>query len=286
MRVTTLIAVLSSICIIGCNGHAMWVCPTPRSADSGLKYGPCGGVGDISTAPAITVNPGPMTVMFTETVYHQGSPYRISLSVPGQDTYDQCILLNHIPHKPTSTNMNYAVTINIPDINCPRCALQLIEVMTDKMASQGTPGYTNCTYNPADTASWAGGQCGSNYHSCANIAINGTKSFSSNLCTQPANWTFPSAVSVYKNPENGVYNGMFLNDTKSPVLVETHYSGYCSASIVAAGGPNSTIAGAGYTLGAPTVTVTSAPTAKSALASGIQFLSLMLCLMFVTFGTM
>jgi hypothetical protein len=236
--------------------HVMWTCPTPRSQDSGLKMGPCGGVGSITDLPTLQVNPGPMTVLFTETIYHSGSPYRISLSVPGSDTYDQCILLNHIPHQTAQASM-YAVTINIPNIQCSNCALQLIEIMTDKISSFGTSGNSSCVYNSADTTNWANGQCGSNYHSCANIAINGTQNFSSSLCTAPSGWNFSTAVNTYSAGETGTYNGMFLNDARSPTFTETHYSGFCSSLIVSNGGSAATATGPGF------LALTPAPTTAS-----------------------
>ena len=41
------------------------------------------------------------------------------------------------------------MSVNIPDIQCDKCSLQLLYVMTDKSVKCGTP---TCYYNPADAA--------------------------------------------------------------------------------------------------------------------------------------
>lgn len=63
------------------------------------------------------------------------------------------------------------VTVVIPDVKCDRCALQLMNPMTDKLAQYGM---TNCTYDPTCTQCNDGFHCFSNYHSCANVRITGS----------------------------------------------------------------------------------------------------------------
>lgn len=65
--------------------------------------------------------------------------------------------MDHIPHneegKPVAylegTYTPYSVSVNVPDIKCDKCSLQLLYVMTDKTVSCGSP---TCYYNPADAA--------------------------------------------------------------------------------------------------------------------------------------
>jgi hypothetical protein len=56
----------------------------------------------------------------------------------------------------------YNVKLIIPDINCPRCSLQLVNPMTDKINRGSCCPYPTGTNN-----------CQSVYHSCANIVITG-----------------------------------------------------------------------------------------------------------------
>lgn len=73
-------------------------------------------------------------MVFEESIAHKGAPFRIALSTEGSDDeYSSCILLNHIPHNdrnaPTygdeSTWTKTYITIEIPDVKCDKCALQV-----------------------------------------------------------------------------------------------------------------------------------------------------------------
>ena len=67
------------------------------------------------------------------------------------------VLLDHIPHNDaTNPDENseasyapYRMSIYIPDVNCPKCVLQLLYPMTDKSTKCGIQ---TCFYNPDDTA--------------------------------------------------------------------------------------------------------------------------------------
>ena len=67
------------------------------------------------------------------------------------------ILLDHIPHNDManpienveSSYSQYRISIYIPDINCPRCTLQLLYINTDKTIHCGIQ---SCFYNPDDSA--------------------------------------------------------------------------------------------------------------------------------------
>lgn len=75
------------------------------------------------------------------------------------------VLLTHIPHPDNGKYSTYTIklVVDIPDINCEKCSLQLLSVMTDKI------GKGNCCSYPTDSAN----KCFSVYHTCANIKITG-----------------------------------------------------------------------------------------------------------------
>jgi hypothetical protein len=237
------------------SAHVMWTCPSPRVSDAGLKAGPCGGVGDLTSTSQMVVNPGPFSVLFQEVVYHQGAPFRIALSIPGEDYFEECVLMNHIPHNDGGhSGQYYAVTFQIPNFYCPLCALQIIQVMTDKIQYNLASGVSTCTYNPNDTTNWQGAypnQCGSDYHSCTNIMINGTGTFDSTLCLQPDGWNMGTGKGqydyVYGN-EAGAWTQGYLMDTRAPDSVRTLSNSSCTNQILTTlGNPPSNNVGQGTT---------------------------------------
>jgi len=160
------------------------------------------------------------TVVFEESIAHIGAPFRIALSQEGDDEYEACVLLDHIPHndnnKPVygdeSTYTKTFVTIMIPDVYCERCSLQLINPMTDKLPSAGM---TNCTYDPTCTnCPEEPGTCFSVYHSCANVRILGSVPRSEFTCPpQPADWPYtelPSGVYFVNEVGNFTADGQWL----------------------------------------------------------------------------
>lgn len=144
------------------HGHAGFVANTqvvPRSADTGLKTAPCGGI--LRTSSPTQLEPGAtITVNWQETINHPGR-FEFYFSQAGetnwqllktvQDTLDD----NAVPH-------NYSTTITLPNVQCTDCTLQMIQVMTENPA---LPSY---------------------YYSCADIRM-GTQSVPSpppgNNCT-------------------------------------------------------------------------------------------------------
>jgi len=197
-----LLLLLPQILLSPCRAHSRWKCPPPRSPSTGIKTGPCGSeTNDFSLSPndngdeLITeIYPGPLRVIFEESIHHTGAPFRISLSGDGTDDLDaSCVLLDHIPHndccRPSlydeSTYTPYVITINIPNVNCERCSLQLANPMTDKIGGDGSPTGIGCT-DPFGT-------CFSVYHSCTRpfrIVGNGEAvSRSDYQCERlPGNW--------------------------------------------------------------------------------------------------
>lgn len=163
-----MVLVLAAAC---CRGHVWLVSPAPRHAgDDRLKEYPCGvGLWNRFDLPGTVVQPGPLTVVFRETVDHAGAPYRLALTVGGKDDrFDEFVLLDHLPHCDGcgSVPRDHAVTVVIPDLDCQACALQVVQVMTDK--------FRDPCANPAGLSSSCGNP-GFAYFSCSNIRINGTR---------------------------------------------------------------------------------------------------------------
>ena len=178
-------------------GHQRWTCPAPRSQDTGIKGGPCGAETDqFAKIPLYEISPGPFTVQWEESITHRGAPSYIALTQDGRDTdlffKRPCILLDHIPHNDlTAPNINdestyelYSLTIDIPDVSCERCSLHIVNPMTDKIGSRGSPDGEGCTYP---------GFCGGIdvYHSCTlPFRINGTTPRKDYICpnVNPSDW--------------------------------------------------------------------------------------------------
>ncbi len=150
------------------HSHSRWECPAPRSSSTGIKDGPCGSqpLNTYETDTATDeIKPGPLRIIFEESIHHTGSPFRISLSSDGTDA-DACVLIDHVPHNDCcqpeffdeSTYTKYVLTIEIPNVTCERCSLHLSNPMTDKIGSDGSPSGIGCT-DPD-------GSCFSVYYSC------------------------------------------------------------------------------------------------------------------------
>lgn len=104
-----------------------------------------------------------------------------------------------------STYTKTYITVMIPDVACERCSLQLMNPMTDKLPSNGM---SNCTYDPECTTCNDGVRCFSNYHSCANVRILGTKPRDEFTCgSQPDNWPWADL------PDNVYFVGERANYT-------------------------------------------------------------------------
>jgi len=169
-----------------------FVHPTPRTVkiDRGRRMGPCGD-GDRS-GHVTEISPGPLTVSWEEPVNNKGSQFRIALSRNGSDEFEECILVNNIPHNDASnpvwdeekqefTFTEYSLTVEIPDVNCDDCALQLVNIVT---------GDDACTYDPAETENGLNGRCSTNYHSCSNVKISGGQYARDKFTCEAADWSF------------------------------------------------------------------------------------------------
>lgn len=129
--------------------HSRLDTPEPRSDDDNLKVGPCG---DLPYNPdeSTTVEPGPFTFEWNETISHPGW-FRLAMSIDPDDDYDSYVLADCLFVHERGGIKSYQYEVEIPDINCERCSFQLIQVMTDN------------TQRPF-------------YFSCANVQITGTTS--------------------------------------------------------------------------------------------------------------
>jgi hypothetical protein len=147
-----------------------WQTNTMQADQTKLKNGPCGAKGDARTADAslvTTYKPGEkVMVKWKETVQHPGH-FEISFDSDGQDfpmpgtapslTSGVSVLAASIADK-SSTDYTYEVTL--PNMECSKCTLQLVQVMTTKAAPYAAEDlYFNCAdiIIKADGAGGAGG---------------------------------------------------------------------------------------------------------------------------------
>lgn len=113
-----------------------------RQADqTKQKSGPCGNSNDSRTANASLITrfrPGEtIVVSWRETVQHPGH-FRIAFdndgqdfSLPGEESPAGVVILaDDIADKSGSNGVSYSQEVTLPEIECDRCTLQLIQVMT------------------------------------------------------------------------------------------------------------------------------------------------------------
>jgi hypothetical protein len=136
------VAVLTLLTTSLALAHAKLTSPTPRSTNAGIKDGPCGGLAR-STNPFVVQGGQPLTVTWQETVNHPGK-FLFALSMSG-DKFSQ---IKSIPDTQTgSVPHNFSTTLDIPNVSCNTCTIQLIQSMEEDPSA---PSY---------------------YYSCADIRI-------------------------------------------------------------------------------------------------------------------
>jgi MYXO-CTERM domain-containing protein len=134
------------------------------SSDNDIKLPPCGRTGDgrtTDTSRVTVFEPGAtIMVQFNETVNHPGH-YRIAFDDDGQDALTTPLMRSQVQTGPTFTlpvlldNIAdhaagmYTAMVTLPNVECERCTLQLIQVMT-----------TAASWNEDDI-----------YYTCADIAL-------------------------------------------------------------------------------------------------------------------
>jgi hypothetical protein len=142
--------VLSAALAIPAGAHLALVSPPSRYGESVLKEGPCGVAGGARSERVTALEPGArLEVVWDEYIDHPGH-YRIAFDPDGDDDFvdPQClagcntrtpaietysngtVLLDAIPDTPQGGRGSALVTL--PDIECSRCTLQVIQVMYDK----------------------------------------------------------------------------------------------------------------------------------------------------------
>lgn len=233
----------SAVALLGlaamADAHGRWKCPKARDElteegkhdkfdNTANKYAACGPQsGKWGFGSTATLNPGWNTLTWEESISHTGSPFRIAILDESETA--RVVLLDHIPHnedaKPIAylenTYQSYSISVNVPDIKCDKCSLQLLYVMTDKTVGCDQP---ICYYNPDDAACKgstdadaatcfgapndnvcvADNECFSNYHSCSDVTITGTQPLESfAMDSQPADWPYKSMDMQYYGAEVG-----------------------------------------------------------------------------------
>lgn len=139
--------------------HIHLTAPTTRTTSQ--KVGPCGATGSVRGANVTVLEPGSMlTVTWDETINHPGH-YRISFDPDGQDftvplsftdtTQTENVLVDSIADRAGGA---YTQVVQLPNMACENCTLQLIQMMTDKPPyGDGNDIYFQC----ADIALRPGG---------------------------------------------------------------------------------------------------------------------------------
>jgi hypothetical protein len=124
--------------------HIALIAPEPRTTQ--LKDGPCGEVGGTRGPTVAVFEPGQtITLRWAETVDH-GSHYRIAFDVDGEDDFVPPTERTDLYNSPAvladdiadGSGGTYAQAITLPDVECERCTIQLIQVM------YGSGNYFQC----------------------------------------------------------------------------------------------------------------------------------------------
>lgn len=142
---------LASILVAGpAVAHLALVSPPSRYGGEVLKYAPCGQLGGARGAAVAVFEPGAaIEVVWDEYIDHPGH-FRIAFDADGDDGFvdptcvsgcgstsptfaldpDAGVLLDGIADTPVGGRGG--ATVVLPDVECERCTLQVIQVMYDK----------------------------------------------------------------------------------------------------------------------------------------------------------
>jgi Lytic polysaccharide mono-oxygenase, cellulose-degrading len=146
MKLTLKSSVVLSIVFISSLswGHARLVSPTPRSNDSGIKSGPCGGLAR-SANPMVLQGGQSLAISWQETVNHPGK-FLFALSM-ANDNFTQNLASVTDNQNGGGLPHSYSTIVAIPNINCETCTIQMIQSMEE---NPNAPSY---------------------YYSCADVRI-------------------------------------------------------------------------------------------------------------------
>lgn len=144
------IALLAAALASPATAHLDLQYPASRYGHAVLKEGPCGVAGGERSATVTRLEPGAaIEVVWDEYIDHPGH-FRIAFDQDGDDDFvdpaclDDChtrapqierysnhtVLLDGIPDTPEGGQGSAVVTL--PDVECDRCTLQVVQVMYDK----------------------------------------------------------------------------------------------------------------------------------------------------------
>lgn len=115
--------------------HARWTlngAVVPRSTNSGIKSGPCGGLARTAT-PKIFQAGSNLTVQWEETINHPGR-FEIYFSPAADASFTLLKSVTDIQDD-GNTPHSYSTSITLPNTACTDCTLQLIQVMTENPSS-------------------------------------------------------------------------------------------------------------------------------------------------------
>ncbi|MEY3901802.1 MAG: hypothetical protein RL189_1108 [Pseudomonadota bacterium] len=143
--------VIATFASLQAHGHARWKLGSsvsaPRSEDAGLKAAPCGGKARTANVKSYSAGES-VTLEFEETINHPGY-YEVHLL----GSNDQKVAgvpsplarLDDTQNNPISNGNNhqYKISFQVPAVDCPQCAFQLIQVMLDN--PNAPSNYYSCT---------------------------------------------------------------------------------------------------------------------------------------------
>lgn len=149
-RTSGLLVALAAILIVArpARAHVRLESPASRYGDE-MKSRPCGRPGGVRTTRVTTVRPGQaVTVIFDEIIDHPGY-FRIAFdrtsdTALGPPVWNGAafvnpsnveVLVDLIANPPGLTHGE--IRVQLPDVECDACTLQLIQVMTDKPPFDG-----------------------------------------------------------------------------------------------------------------------------------------------------
>ncbi|MBA3549802.1 MAG: lytic polysaccharide monooxygenase [Nannocystis sp.] len=155
MRSSASILLFASLALFAgeVRAHILLTSPQPRTESQ--KQGPCGaGAADPRGPTVATFMPGEtITVTWNEFINHPGH-FRISLDEDGQDDFFEPkgfddvsggpgVLIDGIAHEDDG---EYSVQVELPDVECDNCVLQIIQMMSDKPPyGDGNDLYYQCS---------------------------------------------------------------------------------------------------------------------------------------------
>lgn len=146
--------VLASLVLLAGSARAHLSLTSPPPRTDLLKQGPCGaGPADPRGPTVATFKPGEkIVVTWNEFVDHPGH-FRIALDPDGQDDFFEPASFDDVSGGPgvivdgifDKNGGDYSLEIELPNIECDNCVLQVIQVMTDKKPyGDGNDLYYQC----------------------------------------------------------------------------------------------------------------------------------------------